>query len=76
MNQLSKESLETMRWLVSGSSLFRNNGDGTFHDVAKASKTNRTGWAWGNVPADYDADGWPDVYVVNGFVTGATDVDL
>jgi hypothetical protein len=47
--------------------LFRNNGDGTFTDVSKASKTDDTGWGLAVQSADLDADGWPDLYVANDF---------
>jgi hypothetical protein len=45
--------------------LFHNNGDGTFTDVSKASGVAA---ASGSYPmtaaaADYDNDGWPDIYV-------------
>jgi hypothetical protein len=45
--------------------LFHNNGDGTFTDV---SKTSGIGAAGGSYPmtavaADFDNDGWPDIYV-------------
>jgi hypothetical protein len=45
--------------------LFHNNGDGTFADVSKQSGV---GAAAGSYPmtcvaADYDNDGWPDIYV-------------
>jgi enediyne biosynthesis protein E4 len=47
--------------------LFRNRGDGTFEDVSqKAGVSNPTlqrgmGVTW----ADYDGDGWPDLFVAN-----------
>ncbi len=45
--------------------LFHNNHDGTFTDVAaKASVTNDR-WGYGVSVADYDNDGWPDIYVGN-----------
>lgn len=47
--------------------LFRNNGDGTFTDVSKASRTDDTGWGLALQSADLDADGWPDIYVANDF---------
>ena len=47
--------------------LFRNNGDGTFSDVSKASGTDDTGWALALQSADFDADGWPDIYAANDF---------
>jgi enediyne biosynthesis protein E4 len=48
-------------------SLYRNNGDGTFTDVsvkAGVTKTNGT-YGLGVLVADFDDDGWPDVYVAN-----------
>jgi hypothetical protein len=45
--------------------LFHNNHDGTFTDVsAKAGVTNER-WGFGCAAADYDNDGWPDLYVSN-----------
>ncbi|HYI96648.1 MAG TPA: CRTAC1 family protein [Bryobacteraceae bacterium] len=45
--------------------LYRNNGDGTFTDVSDASGIAKaTGsYAMTAVAADYDNDGWPDIYV-------------
>jgi len=44
--------------------LYRNNGDGTFTDVTKqAGLSNDSGWATGAAFGDYDADGWPDLFV-------------
>ena len=45
--------------------LFHNNGDGTFTDVSKASGVAAAGGAYPmtTVAADYDNDGWPDIYV-------------
>src|ERR1700747_538672 len=46
--------------------LFRNNGDGTFTDVSKASGiADHLGKAWGVVASDINNDGWLDVFVTN-----------
>jgi len=47
--------------------LYHNNGDGTFTDVSKASGIARSEPTYGFTPcvADYDDDGWPDIYVAN-----------
>ena len=46
--------------------LFRNNGDGTFTDVSKASGiASHLGTAMGTVCADYDDDGDTDILVAN-----------
>jgi enediyne biosynthesis protein E4 len=47
--------------------LYHNNGDGTFTDVSEASgitKSNGT-YGLGVLVADFDNDGWPDIYVAN-----------
>jgi len=47
--------------------LYHSNGDGTFTDVSEKAgirKTNGT-YGLGVLVADFDNDGWPDVYVAN-----------
>ena len=46
--------------------LWRNNGDGTFTDVARETGTCETGWGWAAKFTDVDNDGWMDLFVVNG----------
>ena len=43
--------------------LFRNNGDGTFSDVTKAAGVEGRGWGCGAVAADYNNDGFVDLFV-------------
>jgi len=45
--------------------LFHNNGDGTFTDVSKPSGVSAAAGSYPmtTVAADYDNDGWPDIYV-------------
>jgi len=43
--------------------LYRNEGGGRFADVTAASGFNKRGWGAGVCVADYDNDGWQDVYV-------------
>jgi hypothetical protein len=47
--------------------LYHNNGNGTFTDVSEKAgirKTNGT-YSLGVLVADFDNDGWPDIYVAN-----------
>jgi hypothetical protein len=45
--------------------LWRNNGDGTFTDVARQAGIDETRWSFGATPFDYDADGDTDIFVAN-----------
>lgn len=45
--------------------LFHNNHDGTFTNVALKAGVTNDRWGYGCSVADYDNDGWPDIYVGN-----------
>ena len=45
--------------------LFRNNGDGTFTDIASAAGVTNGRYAKGVTWGDFDDDGFPDLYVSN-----------
>ena len=53
--------------------LFHNNGDGTFTDISEKAgiwKTPGT-YGLGVLVADFDNDGWPDIYVANDSTSSA-----
>ena len=45
--------------------LFHNNHDGTFTNVTDKAGVANGRWGFGCAVADYDNDGWPDIYVTN-----------
>jgi hypothetical protein len=45
--------------------LFHNNHDGTFTDVSTTAGVTNDRWGYGCSVADYDNDGWPDLFVGN-----------
>ena len=57
-------------YMREGNFLWHNNGDLTFTDVSRETGTYNTGWGWCSKFFDYDNDGWQDLYVVNGWVSG------
>jgi hypothetical protein len=49
-----------------GNRLFHNKGDGTFEDVTVSAGVDKEfGHGLGVVTADFDGDGWTDIYVAN-----------
>ena len=53
--------------------LFHNNGDGTFTDVSEKVRhsENAGTYGLGVLVADFDNDGWPDIYVANDSTSSA-----
>ena len=47
------------------SQLFRNEGDGTFVDVAREAGVHSLGWTKGVIWGDYNGDRFPDLYISN-----------
>ncbi|MBI3473716.1 MAG: CRTAC1 family protein [Candidatus Solibacter usitatus] len=48
---------------MASNALYHNNGDGTFSDVSRAAGIGQPGYGLGVAAADFDNDGWPDIYV-------------
>jgi enediyne biosynthesis protein E4 len=51
----------------SGNRLYRNRGDGSFEDATDRAGVRDGGWGWGACFADFNNDGWLDLYHVNGW---------
>jgi hypothetical protein len=60
--------VEVFQKMASGNTLLHNKGDGTFEDLSTRARANPPGWFWGASFADFDRDGWQDVYAANGWV--------
>lgn len=53
-----------------------NNGDGTFSEVGQLAGISNTDWSWAPLFADFDNDGWKDLFVTNGFMHDFTNQDF
>ncbi len=65
--------------MARGNSLFLGRGDPgrpRFDDASLVSGTTMGRWAWGSMPADLNNDGWEDLVVANGYITGRKPDDL
>ena len=66
-----------MDWFVSsifapevgldGNRLYQNSGSGTFTDVGQSAGVHMGHWGWGSCFADFNNDGWLDLFHVNGW---------
>jgi Flp pilus assembly protein TadD len=60
-----------------GNALLHNEGtSGKFHETTEESGTRFGGWNWGSDAWDFDHDGFADLYVANGFISGENREDL
>ncbi|MBZ5858945.1 VCBS repeat-containing protein [Flavihumibacter profundi] len=53
-----------------------NNGNGTFSETGQIAGISNTDWSWSALLADYDNDGWKDLYVTNGYYRDYTNLDF
>jgi Flp pilus assembly protein TadD/peroxiredoxin len=53
-----------------GNSLYRNLGNGKFENVSERAGVAMGRWAWSSDAWDFDHDGFPDLYIANGYISG------
>lgn len=53
-----------------------NNGDGTFSEIGQLAGVSATEWSWAPLLADFDNDGFKDLFVSNGYRQDITNLDF
>lgn len=56
--------------------LQQNNGSGHFSEMGQMAGISKTDWSWAPLLADFDNDGWRDLFVSNGIKRDVTDNDI
>jgi len=59
-----------------GNSLYRSQGNGKFQNVSQQAGVEMGRWAWSSDAWDFDHDGYPDLYIANGYISGPGPGDL
>lgn len=56
--------------------LHRNNGDGSFSEMAQIAGVSNTDWSWSALFADFDNDGNKDLFISSGYAKDNTNMDF
>lgn len=71
-----------IRWLngyghqTMKNTLQMNTGEGNFNEIACYAGVIATDWSWAPLFADFDNDGWKDLYITNGYYRDVTNQDF
>jgi Tfp pilus assembly protein PilF/peroxiredoxin len=68
--QMPRDTLALYRRFAKGNSLYRNLKNGSFEDRSLSAGTEQSGWSWSNHAWDFDHDGYLDLYIANGLISG------
>ncbi len=72
----SKEIQALYRRHARGNSLYRNKGNGQFENIGQQAGVEMGRWSWCSDFWDFDHDGYPDLYIANGYISALDRSDL
>jgi tetratricopeptide (TPR) repeat protein len=79
-NNFHKNEPESIRAIyrqhAKGNSLYKNQGNGKFRNVSNEAGVGMGRWAWSSDSWDFDHDGYPDLYVANGYISGPEHLEV
>lgn len=58
-----------LRRLISGSEFYQNEGDLSFKAAGESYQVHDVGWSWGPTMADFDNDGFLDIFATAGYIS-------
>ena len=64
------EVKQRLQRFARGNTLLRNDGEQKFVDVSAETGVEMGRWAWSSQWADLNNDGWEDILIANGYLTG------
>ena len=67
---------ELYRRHARGNSLYRNQGNGKFQNMSDQAGVEMGRWAWSSDAWDFDHDGYSDLYIANGYISGPDPSDV
>lgn len=59
-----------------GNSFYRNRGAGKFENAAESCGVAMGRWAWSADAWDFDHDGYSDLYIANGYISGSSQTEV
>jgi hypothetical protein len=68
--EIPQEGRAKYQHLARGNTLFRNMAGSGFADVSIPAGVTMGRWSWGSLFVDFDNNGWQDLIVTNGYITG------
>ncbi len=74
--QSGTDFVKVFQDMASGNTLLKNRGDGTFEDTTVKAHANPPGCFWGASFADFDTDGWQDIFAANVWVYNDKDTEI